>query len=60
MKPPQYPQLTFRLAASMNRDLAMVARIRSRTKSECVREALKLYCRLYLRNQVVEGDETLI
>ena len=44
----------------MNRDLAMVARIRSRTKSECVREALKLYCKLYLHQRVVEGDETFI
>jgi predicted DNA-binding protein len=54
MKPPEYPQLTFRLSTSMNRDLAMVARIRSRTKSECVREALKIYCKLYIGRSVVE------
>ena len=48
MKSPKYPQLTFRLSASMNRNLSMVARIRSRSRSECVREALKIYFNLYI------------
>jgi hypothetical protein len=29
----------------------MVARIRSRSRSECVREALKIYCKLYIGRQ---------
>ena len=50
----QYPQLTFRLPSALVRDLALVARIRSRSKSECLREALKIYCKLYINRPVVE------
>ena len=52
----KYPQLTFRMPSALDRDLALVAQIRSRSKSECVREALKLYCRLYLRRQIIEDE----
>ena len=60
MKLQKYPQSTFRMSVALNRDLALVAKIRSRSKSECIREALKNYCRLYIHRPSNEGDSPYI
>ena len=43
----KYPQFTVRLSDKSNQELAKLALIRSRSRSEIVREAIRYYSKLY-------------